>query len=148
MWSHPEVCFYSGPAVNLVGKPIVLPSRSPKDSDQIIDYFLDGQKQGTCFRWALILGADESFVGTIGFNVLGELAEIAYHMRPDYWGRGLMTEAAVEALRWVHEASGAMAVEAFIEPENTASIRIARRLGLSPTGEHTDGADRYYRALT
>ena len=147
MWSQPEVCFHSGPAVDLIGNPIVLPSRSPKDSDRIIDFFLHGQKQRTRLRWALILSTNEEFVGTIGFNALGECAEIAYHLRPDYWGRGLMAEAATKALQWVQEEGGAMGVEAFIEPGNIPSVRIASRLGLSPTGEHVDGADRYYRAL-
>ena len=94
LWSDPEVCRYSGPSVDSLGRPIPLPARSPEASDAIIDYFVRARAGGTGFRWALVLCADGRFVGTLGMNSLGDCPEIAFHMHPRFWGRGLMTEAA------------------------------------------------------
>ena len=45
------------------------------------------------------------------------------------------------------QVCGGVVFEAFVNPANLASIRLAERLGLRPTGETADGADRYLRAL-
>jgi RimJ/RimL family protein N-acetyltransferase len=49
---------------------------------------------------------------------------------------------------WLGGWPGCTQVEAFIEPANLASIRLATRLGLQPTGEVSDGAARYAASLS
>ncbi|UTP38046.1 GNAT family N-acetyltransferase [Phenylobacterium sp. LH3H17] len=147
LWSRPEVCEFSGGAIDIEGRPIRLPARTPEDSDKIIAFFAHGAARGARFRWAMLTRNDRSFVGAVGFNALGACAELAYHLRPDYWGQGLMTEAAVLALNWLRRRPGAVEVEAFVEPANLASVRLIERLGLNATGETADGADRYLMAL-
>ena len=83
MWSSPEVCRYSGPAMDLSSRPIRLPAESPTDSDKILEFFLSRKQDGTGFRWALISLDSGSFVGAVGFNSLGEVCELAYHMDPE-----------------------------------------------------------------
>lgn len=146
LWSEPQVCRYSGPAFDLSGAPIRLPALTPDDSDAIIIFFLKGASDGVRFRWAMRRLADDAFVGAIGFNSLGACAELAYHLHPDAWGSGLMTEAATAALRWVRDYPAAQ-VEVFVAPENTASIRLAERLGLRAAGETSGDAARYLAPL-
>jgi len=143
MWSSPEVCRYSGPATDISGRPIRLPAQSPADSDKILEFFLHRRAQGTGFRWALVSLESERFAGAVGFNALGERCELAYHMDPDCWGRGFMLEACRVAMEWALEVFGAGEVEAFIEPGNTRSTRLAERLGMMPAGESEGGAQRY-----
>ena len=57
-----------------------------------------------------------------------------------------MTEATVAAMGWVH-ASGATQVEAFIEPANNNSIKLAERHAFERTEEMQDGALRFVRQL-
>lgn len=147
LWSRPEVCQFSGGARDLDGRPIPLPARTPEDSDRIIAYFAHGAARGARFRWAMLTRDHRGFVGAIGFNALGACSELAYHLRPDYWGQGLMTEAAVLALNWLRQRPGAVEAEAFIEPANNRSVRLIERLGLAATGETVDGADRYRASL-
>jgi RimJ/RimL family protein N-acetyltransferase len=67
--------------------------------------------------------------------------------RPDlgYWlaaparGRGLATRAAALLLDWAHATLELTAVSVEVEPDNTASIAVARRLGFTPVV----GADRF-----
>jgi len=143
MWSSPEVCRYSGPATDLSGRPIRLPAESPTDSDKILEFFLSRREDGTGFRWALVSIDSGSFVGAVGFNSLGDSCELAYHMDPEYWGNGFMLEACRAAMEWAFLEFGAREVEAFIESDNARSIRLVERLGLRPTGEAEEGAERY-----
>jgi [ribosomal protein S5]-alanine N-acetyltransferase len=139
LWSDPEVCRFSGPSVDVFGRSISMPARSPSDSDAIIDYFVQARSNGTGFRWALVLAEDGSFVGTLGLNEVGDRSEIAFHMRPAFWGRGLMTEAVDAVLQWLQQDTQCLEVEAFINPQNGSSVRLVRRMGMFPTGEMPTG---------
>jgi len=143
LWSSPEVCRYSGPAADLSGRPIRLPAESSNDSDKIVEFFISRREHATGFRWALVSLESESFVGAVGFNSLGDSCELAYHMDPDYWGRGFMLEACRVALQWALQDFGAREIEAFIEPDNARSIRLVERLGMRPTGQSEEGVERY-----
>lgn len=75
--------------------------------------------------------------------IIAECCEIAYHLIPRYWGKGLMSEACLSAIKWATVSVGATAIEAYIGPANVASTRLIDRLGFMATGESRDGADRY-----
>ncbi len=145
LWSREEVCRHSGPVRDWKGNAIATPVASAADSDKIIDFFEHKAAGGSGFRWALIRRDSGAFAGTIGFNRLTPAAELAFHLRPEFWCQGLMREAAEAALAWSHR-EGASAVEAFIEPGNVASRGLARRLGFAPTGFVQDGAERFFLA--
>lgn len=147
-FSREEVTRYSGPADDLDGAPIRLPAQAPEDSDKIIAFFLKGAADGERFRWAVSTVADGAFIGAVGFNRLGACPELAYHLHPDAWGRGLMTEAVRASLNWLRTRPDAERVAAYIEPENAASVRLAERLGMLATGETSGPAHRYEMALT
>ena len=147
MWRKREVQEYSGPAKDVNGEEIVLPARNSSDSDKLIQFWVAAAHAGWGFRWALVSKNTETrLVGHLGFNQLGECAEIAYHMNPEYWGNGYMYEAATKAIQWQKD-QGSKQITAFVAPENHASIRLTERLGLQPTDTITDGARKYLRSL-
>jgi ribosomal-protein-alanine N-acetyltransferase len=143
LWSSDEVCRYSGPALSWTGDPINLPATSRVDSDKIIEFFVCAAEADRGFRWAVVTQKDEEFVGAVGFNSLSPAAELAFHLRPEFWGLGLMGEAAEAALDWLLLHHSSLRVEAFIEPRNVLSLRLVRRLGFQSTGTFHDGAERY-----
>lgn len=134
LWSQEAVCRYSGEAHDREGRLIPLPARTPADSDRILDFFVARAAEDLGFRWAMLTAADHAFVGAIGFNHLQPRAELAYHLNPDAWGRGLMREAARAALAWAAEG-GCREVDAFIEAENAGSLRLATGLGFHKAAE-------------
>jgi len=146
MWRNSKVQLHSGMALDENGIEIDLPAKTSTDSDRLISFWLKAAAKGWGFRWAVLLAKNSTFIGHIGFNSLSECSEIAYHMNPDYWGNGLMTEAAETAISWRRER-GTTEIEAFIEPANTASIKLAERLGMHPTEQFSDGARRYRKPL-
>jgi ribosomal-protein-alanine N-acetyltransferase len=143
LWSREEVCCYSRPALSWAGDPISLPATTPADSDKIIEFFEYAAMVDRGFRWAVVKRDEEEFVGAVGFNSLSPAAELAFHLRPEFWGLGYMREAAEAALGWLRVRRPKLHVEAFIEPGNVPSIRLTRRLGFQSTGSVYNGSERY-----
>lgn len=140
LWADADVCKYSGVVTDKGGNIIPTPVQNSDQSDLIIDFWLQAIKDGWGFRWAVLL--EDSFTGTLGFNSLTDYYEIAFHLHPDYWGKGIMSEASKVAVEWAKD-NGAAGIEAFIEPENTASSALAQRLNMKATDEYSEGAQRY-----
>jgi RimJ/RimL family protein N-acetyltransferase len=148
LWSREEVCRYSGPARDWAGHPIRLPASSRADSDKIIEFFECAAVADRGFRWAVVKRDGTEFIGAVGFNRLSPAAELAFHLRPEFWGLGFMREAAEVALAWLRMQRPMLRVEAVIEPGNVPSSGLARRLGFQPTGIFHDGAERYVLAAS
>jgi RimJ/RimL family protein N-acetyltransferase len=62
------------------------------------------------------------------------VARIGYLVAPDHAGRGIASEATGAVLRALRGLLGIGEVRAHIHPRNAASQRVARRIGLVPTG--------------
>ncbi|MEM7366714.1 MAG: GNAT family N-acetyltransferase [Pseudomonadota bacterium] len=144
LWSDEEVCKYSGHAHDVHGKLIPLPARTAADSDRIIQFFEFRQKEGTGCRWAMTLRPSGRFIGALGFNALDEEYEIAWHLNPAHWGCGYMSEAVEAVMAWAL-AQGANVVNAYIEPGNTRSIRLAEKMGLRAQDVFDESARKYSR---
>jgi RimJ/RimL family protein N-acetyltransferase len=68
--------------------------------------------------------------------------EIGWHFHPDAWGHGYATESARAVLGHAF-GSGIDRVVAVTYPDNVASQRVCRRIGL----EHLGPTDRYYNSM-
>ena len=92
-------------------------------------YFRDGLGQ-----WAVVRKSDGICVGECGIcaqEVDGEKEfEISYRMRRDCWGIGLATEAARACRDYGFKKAGLRRLISIIESGNTASIRVAEKMGM------------------
>ncbi len=76
-------------------------------------------------------------IGAIRFNHFErkwKVGEIGYELHPDFWGRGLMTEAVRAAVACGHENFGLNRIEAWTLPGNGASDRVLEKAGLRYEG--------------
>ncbi len=90
--------------------------------------------------WSIV--AAEGFVGWILLTPLdlhGPEIEIGWRLVRAAWGRGYATEAARPVLDHAFRTLGLPYVVADIDPANTASIGVARKLGLVPSGTARHG---------
>jgi ribosomal-protein-alanine N-acetyltransferase len=70
--------------------------------------------------------------GIIRQHVEGErLYEIGYHLRRDFWGQGLATEAAIACRDWAFAHLKTERLISLIRPENVPSRRVAERNGMT-----------------
>jgi RimJ/RimL family protein N-acetyltransferase len=88
--------------------------------------------------WAIELKATAELIGRCGFYAFTMLGppepELAYLLRPDCWGRGLATEAALGALAQLRAAHAPARVVSIVRPENAASRRVLEKVGMSEIG--------------
>jgi RimJ/RimL family protein N-acetyltransferase len=61
--------------------------------------------------------------------------ELGFHLRPEYWGRGLAEEAGSAAAAFAFGTLGAKALFAGHHPANAASRRVLAKLGFRFTHE-------------
>ena len=92
------------------------------------------RETGYCLWWWCEHAGGE-LVGYAGLNrdeVEGEPAvEIGWSITPSRWGRGYASEAAAASLAWGFTQAGLEEIVAFALPENSRSIRVMEKLGMS-----------------
>jgi ribosomal-protein-alanine N-acetyltransferase len=85
--------------------------------------------------WAMLLESSGELIGDCGITrqeVEGEyLYEIGYHLRRDFWGQGMATEAAIACRDWGFHHLKADRLISLIRPENVHSRRVAERNGMT-----------------
>jgi len=85
--------------------------------------------------WAMVFKSTGEVIGDCGVilqEVEGDrLYEIGYHLRRDYWGKGLATEAAVACRNWAFANLRTNRLISLIRPENLTSRRVAERNGMT-----------------
>ena len=99
--------------------------------------------QGT---WALVRKEDEKIIGTIMCKALpnaerepsGEI-EIGWHLDPEAWGYGYATEAGLAVAEYGFKKDPNLPrVLAVVYPENTASKKVASKVGMTHLGLSSD----------
>jgi RimJ/RimL family protein N-acetyltransferase len=101
------------------------------------------EERGWC-RWALELAdAPDTLAGFCGVGcTFAPEIELGWTLRRDLWGNGLATEAAAGALDYCFYTVGFPRIISAIDPDNQASLAVAKRLGMYQSGtiEH-EGAE-------
>ena len=88
---------------------------------------------GDVCHLAVVRKEDKALVGEVLLKIASLEAlqlEVGYIFNPAYAGQGLATEAASAALRFGFESIGAHRIFARLDALNTASAKVAQRLGM------------------
>jgi ribosomal-protein-alanine N-acetyltransferase len=78
-----------------------------------------------------------ALVGAIRFNHFDrkwKFGEVGYESHPEFWGRGLMTEALRAVVVCGHQVFGLNRIEAWTLPGNEASDRVLEKAGFRYEG--------------
>ena len=115
----------------------LLPFETLDRAKQQADFFAKGFEKKQMIRWGVELKESGKLIGTCGFFAFNEdalKAELGYELGSAYQGKGYMSEALSAALAFLFRESSVNRVEAFIEPPNTASQKLAQKLGFTKEG--------------
>jgi len=87
---------------------------------------------------------DGGFLGDCGLtwqkiNDESTELEVGYHVRAEYQGRGFATEAAAACRDYARDVLKAAKLVALIHPDNAASRRVAKKIGMRPEDEDHGG---------
>lgn len=102
-----------------------------------LDYITTLYKSGEFFDFAIEYRENSKMIGTCGFAAIDEAnnsAEVGYVLSPDYWGKGIATEALTAILRFAFCDIGLNRVEARYMTENIASRRVMEKCGMTFEG--------------
>ena len=123
---------------NLWADPIVTHFLGgPRDRDWLRSVFEETAKNPQAERydlWPVVEKETSLVVGHCGLldkDVDGQAEiELSYVFSPVVWGKGYATEIATAIKQWAMEKLGIKRLIALIEPENSASERVAFKIGM------------------
>ena len=88
-----------------------------------------------CYEWAITTGTSQPASGTVGlYPSRTGVAGLGYMLRRDACGHGYAREAVEAVLAHGFETMELRRIYADIDPDNTASIRLAERCGMMLEG--------------
>ena len=111
-----------------------------KQTVAFIEKVMGWHRAGIPSQFAVVPRGEEAVIGYCGFfhhpEVPGEV-EIGYRLHPDYWNRGLITEAAHAVRDHGFADLKLPRVISLIHPENIPSRRVAEKNGMKVEKEIT-----------
>jgi len=126
------------------GRPATVAELRSRYAKQIVGRSADGSQRW--LNWVARRQEDAQLVGfvqaTVSYRERQPWAETAWVIGTAYQGRGYAREAARLMVDWLR-GSGVGPIVAHIHPDHVASNSVARRIGLTPTGELVDGEVRW-----
>lgn len=108
---------------------------TPADTGDCLSTCLSAQEDPQRAEFTLAItvpGGDP--VGSIGLSVTNAEGELGYVVAPSHWGQGYATEAAKSLLQFGIDELGLSKITATCRPENVATARVLRKIGMIYTG--------------
>jgi [ribosomal protein S5]-alanine N-acetyltransferase len=95
----------------------------------------------TKYFFAVVCRETGRYIGEIGFTVrldtpMGKIVGLGYFILPEFWGRGIVTEAAKEVLRFAFEELNVIKVETGCIKDNQSSEKVMKKLGMVREAEY------------
>lgn len=117
--------------------------RNYKETREELEWHMNGNpKRPELGLWATVHKETSKFIGRCGllpWTIDGrDEVEVAFLISKAYWGQGLGTEAAQAILEYGFEKLNLSRLVCLIDKDNSASIRVAERIGMKFEKEGKD----------
>lgn len=112
-------------------------NQSPEQTRNAIIYMMGLHQRAEVAPWLILQKETDRVIGMTGYsqwNPRHSRAELFYALARDCWGQGLATEAVRAVVRFGFERMELNRVEAMVHPANTASRRVAQKVGMVEEG--------------
>ncbi|PLR76245.1 GNAT family N-acetyltransferase [Bacillus sp. V3-13] len=111
--------------------------RSLADTREFLDFVLQQYENKKVAPWGIEYKENKRLIGTIDFvwwKPAHNSAEIGYVLAPQYWGKGIATEAAITIIQFGFTNMDLVRIQARCFVENKASARVMEKAGMSFEG--------------
>ncbi len=122
--------------------------KNKDDAEKIIrEIWLEEYEKYGYARYALIHKGDQKIIGFCGVKFEPSLGypDIGYRMLPDYWGKGLGTEAAAAVVNYARDTLGIKKLVGEVVDKNIASNKLLLKLGFSHVDTYQKDGFTIYR---
>jgi len=122
--------------------PDIMTSSLAESQQNLENVVIEAQKKERVnYFFAIVEKATGSFVGSVGYTVtevttVGKLVGLGYFMLPEYQGKGYMSEAVREVIRFAFEENQVYRISTGCLAENKASERIMQKCGMIKEAEY------------
>lgn len=117
--------------------------RSKEETRQYIDRMLEQQHLGMTAIWGIEeKHTNGKLIGNCGFKLIVQehaRAELVFALTKPHWGKGFMTEATHEVFRYGFTRLGLNRIEAVVDGENIATVRVPKRENMTFEGIMHEG---------
>ncbi|MBK7381111.1 MAG: GNAT family N-acetyltransferase [Ignavibacteriales bacterium] len=106
--------------------------KTVEDSKKMINEIIQAYKDKSGINWIIRKKNTLEEIGYIGYwrlNRQGVRAEIGYALKPEYWRKGLMSEAMFKVIEFGFGEFGLHSIEGNVNPQNESSIKILEKFG-------------------
>ncbi|MEJ2505762.1 MAG: GNAT family N-acetyltransferase [Ignavibacteriaceae bacterium] len=107
-------------------------TKSVNDAKRLIRNVREDYKNEKGVSWAVIHKNSKRFIGYAGFWRMQPQhcrGEIGYALKPEYWGKGFMTETLKTIIDFGFHKMNLHSIEANVNPKNQKSKKLLKRLG-------------------
>lgn len=126
-----EEIFYTYASKPEVTRYLAFPThQSVTDARNFVSHSIAAWDQGTEYAFGIRLKIDNRFIGSIGFINEDGKVQFGYALSPNYWNKGLATEACKSVLELLVKQKDVHRIWTFVDAENVASGRVLMKCGL------------------
>ena len=129
----------------LVQVPLAEPVYENQEAvEALIERYMAAFETEGKYRWAVELKQTGECIGLIAFfflNPVNEHGEIEYGLGREYWGKGLITEAAKAVIKFGFETLKLHRIQVSYKEYNKASFRVIQKCGFTYEGVYRE----YYK---
>ena len=122
---------------NVTGKYGRKPHISMNRTEEYIKEIQRDYSEGKTLFWCIIVEETNLIAGTAclwNMDLESDIAELGYELHPEYWRKGIMTEALEALIRWAFQEFELNRIEACPLSSNTAPVGILLKLGFTIEG--------------
>ncbi len=101
-----------------------------EDARSFLTYAVEAWETGTDYAYGIRLKADNRFIGSIGIMNENGKVHFGYCLSPNYWNKGLTTEACQAVIELLKTQKHVHRIWTFIDAENAASGKVIMKCGL------------------
>lgn len=128
--SHPDVIPYFGVRYD-----------SFEATKKQMDWYAKAYAEGSGGPWKIIEKASGNRLGVVAFYFYKpehKKAEVGFWLFPEYWNKGIVSEALKAVIDYCRTEKGIHRLEAFVEEGNEASSRVLDKAGFEYEGRMRD----------
>ena len=111
------------------------PHASKKETEAFVTYSIKKREFGQPGIYAIVLNGSQKMIGTIEIHTYNQFkAEIGFVLNPDYWGQGIIVEAAKAVIVYGFEILHLKRLQYGYFLFNIRSKRVCEKLGFTKEG--------------
>lgn len=116
-------------------------AQSVDDVKKLLEVWEKSFTDGDSVNWAITFSGEDKLIGMVGFVRMSKenfRTEIGYILHPSQHGKGIMTEAAKEIIRFGFETINYHSIEGIVDPENKSSVKVLEKSGFTKEAHFKD----------